>query len=387
MNLRNGKVGFIDLSSGESGEEEVEEIALGEDSLKGILAKHGQDSVILGTGLLTGSLIPASCAGTVTVGNKTMPLMGHAGVELKLSGFDFVVLKGKASKWGYVWIRDGIIEFVETPEIVQLNSWQRTDKIRSDQGDSKIQVLSGGPWCDDGRPAAQLVVNHWGGEDKVSVGAGFGARKLAAVAFRGMGELELADPETHFEGSVEMMQSHLSRLGPNKGLRSYYEGAVGEGFDGLVHRHIGCYSCPFPCRTFLKTEEDSKEFRHMHKEPGYLHFDVSALEAAARAGLSARDSIRALARCAQAGAEPATIITASAARSSHADVAAIEALLADPGDLPPASKGNFELSFSRSADYEECLGLGLCPRYWGKVGLDVRAITKCAESALGRMIE
>src|SRR4030042_542992 len=257
-----------------------------------------------------------------------MPLLGHAGIELKLSGFDFLVLKGKAPNWGYVWTRDGIVELVELRESPQLNSWQRTDKIRADQGDSKIQVVSGGPWCDAGSPAAQLVVDHWGGEDKVGMGAEFGKRNLAAVAFRGRGGLEMAAPEAHFEGSVALMKGHLSRLGPNKGLQSYYEGAGREDFVSLVHRYIGCYGCPFPCRTYLKTEEGPKEMRFMHKEPGYLHYDVPALEMATQVGLSSRDATRVLTRCAQAGAEPVAVLTAAAVGGGRPDVAAIESLLA-----------------------------------------------------------
>ncbi len=381
MYLRNGKVGIVDLSSGESSEEQLG-VAFPHD----LLANHGQDSIILGTGLLTGSLVPASCAGTVTAGQKTMPLLGHAGVELKLSGFDAIVLKGKVPKSGYVWIRDGIAEFVESPEMSKLNSWQRTDKIRADQGDSKIQVLSGGPWCDAGSPAAQLVVNHWGGEDKVGIGAEFAKRGLVAVAFRGMGELEAADEEAHFEGAVTLIQDHLSRLGPNKGLRSYFADVGGDDFGGMVHRHIGCYGCPFPCRTFLKTEEDPKELRLVHKEPGYLHFDVPALRAAVEFGLGAREATRVLSRCAQAGAEPVAVMTATMTKSASVGLDSIEAMLASPADVPQASEGNFEQSLSRSSDYEKCLELGLCPRYWGKVGFDLASISACAESALGRRI-
>src|SRR4030066_1141341 len=115
MNLRNGKIGIIDLSTGESSEEDFAGDVLTEGVPRELLEKHGPDSIVLGTGLLTGSLIPASCVGTLTTGRHTMPILGHAGIELKLTGFDFLVLKGKASNWGYIWIRDGIMEFGEMP--------------------------------------------------------------------------------------------------------------------------------------------------------------------------------------------------------------------------------------------------------------------------------
>jgi len=57
------------------------------------------------------------------------------------------------------------------------------------------------------------------------MGAEFGGKMLAAVAFRGMGELEIADPEDHYRKCVALMNDHLSRLGPNKGLQSYFDAA------------------------------------------------------------------------------------------------------------------------------------------------------------------
>jgi len=196
MYLRNGKVGIYDLSS-----EELEEQALPEEdnleSLKiaeRLASEHGPDPLLLGTGALTGSFVPASCAGFVWTLNGFVPILGFAGVELKLSGFDFVVLKGRVQKPGYLWIRDSVIEFVESENLTSMDTWKRADKIRADQGDGKIQVLSVGPWGDASEPASQLVIGYWGGEDKVGMGAEFGRRNIAAIAIRGMGELEVKEP-------------------------------------------------------------------------------------------------------------------------------------------------------------------------------------------------
>lgn len=386
MNLRNGKIGVVDLLSGESAEDDLAQDIGSGNVYDGLISKHGPESMVIGTGLLTGSLIPASCAGALTVSKKTMPLLGHAGVELKLTGFDFIVLKGKAPDWSYLWVRDGMIELVHMPESPQLNSWQRTDRIRADQGDSKIQVISAGPWCDARSPASQLVISHWGGEDKVGMGAEFGRMNLAAVAFRGMGELEIAEPEDHFEKCVSLMRTHLSKLGPNSGLRSYFEAAGREDFVRLEHRHTGCYGCPYPCRTYLKTEEDPKELRMMSKEPGYLHFDVPALERAFELGLNALDASRILMRCAQSCAEPVAVLNAAGAKKDGLSLASVESVLSSPEGRGPADKGNFEVSFTAQDDYRKCLGLGLCPRYWAKAGFDIEAINTCSEPALGRKL-
>lgn len=380
MYLRNGRVGVYDLGSQELNEQQLTE----EDELQSLkiaerlAAEHGPDALVLGTGVLTGSFVPASCAGFVWTNARFMPVLGFAGVELKLSGFDFVVVKGRADKQGYLWIRDGMIEFIESEGMAGLDSWKRTDKIRGDQGDSKIQVLSTGPWGDLSEPAAQLIVDYWGGEDKVGMGAEFGKRDLAAVAFRGMGELELKEPEKHFEDSILLMSEHIQKLGKSDGLSSYSSIALKDDFRRLLHRVVACYGCPYPCRSFLKTFEDPNEFRLVSKEPGYLHYDVPALEKAFAMGFNAKDATVAIMKCAKAGAEPVSAFSSLSSPSLEA----VDAVLSKPSDIRNSHPANFESSFKDVEDYRAAIGLGICPRYWAKIGFDFQAVAAYAQSAL-----
>ena len=394
MNLRNGKVCIFDLSSGESSEEDLEDAESWDkmssvNTAKELMAKHGDNPLVLGTGIFTGSFVPAACAGILAAPSaelehpRVMPILGFAGFELKLSGFDFIVLKGRAARPGYIWIRDGIVEFVGSEDMRGLDSWARTDRIRAGQGDGKIQVLAGGPWCDATSPASQLVIDHWGGEDKAGLGAELGKRGLQAIAFRGMGELELEEPEGHFEEAVLTMREHIEKLGKNEGLLSYTSVVDREDFRSLVHRHVSCYGCPFPCRTYLKTGEDPKEMRLVVKEPGYLHYDIPALNKAFELGLSAKDATAALMLCARAGAEPVSVLSAAAATDAKASVETVRSVLAKPESVTSVGATDFEASLSTLDEYLECLGLGLCPRYWAKVGFDMEAIGRFVDSALG----
>ena len=391
MYLRNGRIGVFDLSNKESSEEELDEVNTWEGiSAVGIsqalLDRHGPESLVFATGALTSSFVPASCCGFIRTGGaspKISPLLGFAGVELKLSGFDFVVLKGRAEKPGYLWVRDGIIEFSESDEMASMNAWARTDRVRADQGDSKIQVVAVGPWGDAMSPASQLVIDYWGGEDKVGMAAEFGRRGLFAAAFRGMGELEISEPEGHFEEALLLMREQIAKLGNNKGLASYFDGAAREDFGRLVHRHVGCYGCPFPCRTYVKVDEDPRELRLDSREPGYLHYDIPALEKAFGLGLDARSATLLLRDCAKAGAEPVAAAKALAEeeRLSGGNGPSVSGL--HPVDFPNAGAKNFERVFPREDEYLAALGLGLCPRYWSKAGWDMANIAPFAESAFG----
>jgi len=395
MYLRNNRAGILDLSTNESSEQELGDETKW-DRLSALYiadklaSEHGIDSLVLGTGVLTSSFVPAACAGIVrgSPGKngdpRFMPLLGFAGVELKLTGFDFVVLKGASESAGYVWIRDGIMEFVESEEMKSKDSWARTDKIRADQGDNKIQVLSNGPWGDSVNPASQLVTDYWGGEDKSGLGADLGRKNLLAIAFRGMGELELSEPDGHLQDSMVLMAEHIQRLGRNEGLASYSKAGEREDFKKLLHRNIACYGCPFPCRSFLKTSEPANEMKLVANEPGYLHYDIPALERGFALGLDARDATIALMKCARAGAEPVSVLSYAAERSAKVSLDSVAAVLSDPASISHSrAVGNFELSFQDKAQYRSCLGLGLCPRYWSKVGYDEDAVTPYGEAALG----
>ena len=395
MFLRNNRVVVLDLATGESVEEELPggEGSKARSSIEladALAAKHGSDAIILGTGILTGSFAPASCCGIVRAQglsdapSKVVPFMGFAGVELKLTGFDFMVIKGKSPEPAYVWARDGMIELVASTALKGSDSWTRTDRIRSDQGDAKIQVLSVGPWGDARSPASQLVVNYWGGEDKLGIAAEWGRKNLLAIAFRGMGELEVAEPEGHFEESVLVMREHIERLGRNEGLASYAPSVARADFRELVHRVVGCYGCPFPCRSFLKILEDPREMRLVSKEPGYLHYDIAALDKAFGLGMDARGATDFMIRCARAGAEPVaalSLATASGSRPIQEDIASM--LSAPPEASASESTGNFERSFESRDDYLRCIGLGLCPRYWSKAGFEEAFLTRLLGPAVG----
>lgn len=401
MFLRNGRIGIFDLSTGEASDQDFEEAA----DWKGMSSvheadelaeEHGDDSIVLGTGVLTGSFVPASCAGVVRVKRdldgrpRLMPLLGYAGFELKLSGFDFIVVKGVAPEPGYLWVRDGIMEFVKAPGLVAKDGWGRTDAIRGQQGDSKIQVLAAGAWGDVKHPQAQLLNSYWGGEDKAGIAAEFGAKRLLAIAVRGMGELELAEPEGHFEDAMLLMREQIVRLGANQGLGSYSDVGKRGDFQRLTHRHVGCYGCPFPCRTYLKLQGTGDGLRASAEEPGYLHFDIPALQRAFGAGLDAGSATAAFMACARAGAEPWAVLGWAAERNPRITIETIGEVLAEPFDkrhsLVERSEGNFEKSFPGADTYERCLGLGLCPRYWSKAGFDPEEVASFATNLLGRSV-
>lgn len=70
---------------------------------------------------------------------------GYFGPELKFSGFDVVVIRGKAPKPVYLWINDGQAELKDATQVWGLENGDALDQIRSELDDSKVRVASIGP--------------------------------------------------------------------------------------------------------------------------------------------------------------------------------------------------------------------------------------------------
>ena len=394
MYLRNGRAAIIDLSTGEVSERELTEDSLFSEmsslELSSSLSAENDGALVLGSGLLTGSLVPAACAGMIFSPDEdgegmVSPIMGMAGVELKLSGFDFIVIKGESPDAGYLWVRDGIAEFVPLPEMLEMDSWARTDRIRTDQGDRRIQVIASGPLGDGRHISSRLVTNHWLGEDEVGLASAFGRRRLCAVAFRGMGELEVADPERHFASSARLQKDHISTLGTSKGLASYFEGVDADQFKNVTHRVIGCFGCPHPCRSYAKVNEDPGKMSMGASEPGYLHYDIPSLKAAFDAGIDPADATRLMMACSKAGIDPIAVISSlgnDAIGMGVTELISKESLF---GTVVRSNmQGSFANALSDHVSYSRAVSLGLCPRYWGRVGLDMSSASPSIESAIGK---
>ena len=398
MALVNLRYAVVDIASGETEEHELPEEFLSRamfDHVESVL-RGRTNAFAIGAGLATGSFLPAACGGFVIVSgdapavDRTCFLTGGVGPELKFTGFDFIVVENAASEPGYVWVRDGIAEFVPSPGLVGKHSWDRTDAVRADQGDRRIQVLSVGPWGDAGSPCSQLVTNYWAGGDRRGFAAEFGKRSLLAIAFRGMGEIELEDPEGHFEASNAIRTKHKAALGRSEGLASFCDAVRGQDFADLRHRDVACFGCPYPCRTFYKVAEDPRTMRLEDKEPGYLAFDSVSVEQMVADSMSARDTVSSLMACARAGADPLSVLESVKAAGSEVGVESVMSALSGPvtqAPVGPVLQDGITGSFDDNDALALCLSLGLCPRYWAKAGLDRDAISESLEKAAGVAID
>ena len=317
--LSSDKIAIIDLTTSEITEEELSEELVGEKiGGAGITTDlyerfREDDPIVLGTGLLTGSLVPSSALGVITAKSELTgklshaPLNLYAGMELKYSGFDYIVIKGSAEKPVYLWVHDGIADIQDAGELWGKDVWESTDYMRKTMGDDLIQVLAIGGAGESGMDHAQVCINHWASGDQFGFGNLFGQKKLKLVALRGMGLLEIADPEGFVDKCMELLSA--LKAGPLAGKNGIGEVAAAMGdtdiedwIGPLVHKHRSCFNTPFATNSFVFLDDDPKLLKESQLEgPGYLITDVQGLLGFKKLGLSASDSCKVLRDCARYG--------------------------------------------------------------------------------------
>ena len=140
----NGKILRVNLSTGEMRAEEpgeafyrkyiggrgfilhylLSELPAGTDPLS------PENMLIFASGVMTGTTLPST--GRHAVGAKS-PLTGalasgetggYWGVELKKTGFDAIVIQGKAETPVYLWIKDGVVEIRDARPSLGQSDWR-----------------------------------------------------------------------------------------------------------------------------------------------------------------------------------------------------------------------------------------------------------------------
>lgn len=323
--LASNKIAIIDLGTKEILEEELDE-GLVKEGIGGagiatlLYQKYKEEEpVIIGSGLLTGTLVPGSALAVLTAKSprtKTLchaPLTLYAGMEFKYSGFDYIVIKGKSEKPVYLWLHDGIADIEPAGDLWGKDVWEATEGVRKIVGDDLVQVLAIGRAGETGNDLAEVAVNFWAGGDRWGFGKLFGEKKLKLVAVRGMGLLEIADPEGFVGQCRELLES--LKKGPWAGKKGMAEilSFLGEKdcpewLQPITHRHKACFNTPYATSTFVFLDEDPQLMKESSvDEPGFLLTDLTGLLGFKKLGLSAPEACRALKACAKEGLDPAAV--------------------------------------------------------------------------------
>lgn len=150
-----------------------------------------ENILIIANGLLTGSPLSTatryivSARSPLTGGYGESEAAGFWGPELKMAGFEAIIIKGKSPQPVYLWIQDGQAEIRPALHLWGRHPVDVQAKIREEAGDDKVRVLQIGVAGENLVRYASLTndLRHFNGRN--GMGAVMGSKNLKAIAVRG----------------------------------------------------------------------------------------------------------------------------------------------------------------------------------------------------------
>ena len=156
----NRKLGIIDLTRGKVRIEDVP-LSLRKQMLggrgmnsyylnkmipKGIDPLSPRNVLIFGAGFLTGTLAPSSSRFNVSAKSPETGFIGDTNCggffapELRYTGFDRLIITGKAKKPSYLYVNDGTIEIRDAKPYWGMETYEVQQAIRNDVGPVEMAV-------------------------------------------------------------------------------------------------------------------------------------------------------------------------------------------------------------------------------------------------------
>jgi len=166
----------------------------------GVAPLSPDNILIFAAGPLTG--VPVGGCGRHSVGAKS-PLTGgfgeaeaggYWGAELKMAGFDAIIIQGKAEKPVYLFLHDGAAEIKDAGHLWGLKTLECQEAIRSELRDTGIKVAQIGPAGEKMVSYACISNDLDAFAGRTGMGAVMGSKNLKAIACRGQQRVKLADP-------------------------------------------------------------------------------------------------------------------------------------------------------------------------------------------------
>lgn len=251
-----------------------------------------ENLLIFGVGPLTGTLLPASAYYTVSARSPLTGLLGDSAAggqfaaEMKLTGFDQIIIKGKADGLVYLVVTDTAVEFIDCPHLAGKTIIQTTDTIRKEKRNPSIQVAAIGPAGENQVLFAAVVSSGNRVNGRSGMGAVMGAKNLKALAVQGSTSARIADPlrlmnevanikktiHSHMEYQkrynlgTTMLMNDLNGIGIlptnhfQEGVCDYVDRVSGETLaQQFKVKNKACFNCNVHCSRYYLCGKDEAE--------------------------------------------------------------------------------------------------------------------------------
>jgi len=136
--------------------------------------------------------------GALTNGAVAAQANGFFGAFLRFSGYDGIILQGRAKRWVYLYIQQGRAELRDASHLLGKDTWETSDLVKAElgQGERGMSVASIGPAGENLVKFACIFVDKGHTASHDGTGAVMGSKKLKAIAVaRGRARPALNDKE------------------------------------------------------------------------------------------------------------------------------------------------------------------------------------------------
>ena len=253
-----------------------------------------ENLLIFGAGALVGTPSPGACRTSIETknvfsgGKGSANVGGHFGPELKYSGFDHIVITGKAEKPVYLWIHDGQAELRDAKYLWGKTISETEEALGKHHDPHQIRVAAIGPAGENLVRGSGIVCDRAKVAGGSGVGCVMGDKRLKAVVACGKhGSIEVAEPDA-FLKAVEIALGKVQQSPLAEGMKSvparrwsdpslagwdvlisarngqddYWEiekrvklANLESGFPKYIKNISSCFACPIACMPFLEINE------------------------------------------------------------------------------------------------------------------------------------
>jgi len=175
-----------------------------------------ENVLFIGAGLLGGIPCLGSGRGDIAAKSPLTSAVGDSNIggffasELRFSGFDHLVISGRAAKPVYIWVDDSEISVEDASHLWGTDTFETQTIIRDERDDQDIKSAVIGPAGENLVRFANVRTGMKNSAGRTGMGAVMGSKNLKAVAVRGTTSLEFAQPEELLDYCREMNDMIMS---------------------------------------------------------------------------------------------------------------------------------------------------------------------------------
>ena len=155
--------------------------------------------VIFATGPITGTMRPSSGRYVVTAISPLTRIWGEATsggffcISLRNSGFDAIVITGKAKSPTYLYVHDGTFEFKDASNVWGKDTYETQVLIKNELQNDRVRVATIGPGGENLVKYAAILNDEGRAAGRCGIGAVMGSKNLKALAIHGTNRIEVPE--------------------------------------------------------------------------------------------------------------------------------------------------------------------------------------------------